>query len=206
MHSDSEFEYEGQLSPEAEEMLKRRLERMRQGQNAVEPVNLLSDPEKMYLLVPLTDAENQACLSVAAMVEADDNMAGHTLRDRVQENEILARSIRDPQDITKRLYKDGKELALVLDATDINHLMDHYLEMVAKYSPKATEIPEAEQERLKKFLLDTDWNEFDGTQWYAVRRLLVSIFPRSLTANSPGSGSTKNLTSKNGEADSAPAA
>lgn len=201
----SEFEYDGQLSPEAEEMQRRRLERMRQGQNAIEPTNLVSDPEKQYFLVPLTDAENQACLAIAASYETQDNVAGSTLRDRVQECEILARSIRNTQDLSRRLYKDGKELSHVLDATDINHLMDSYLEMVSQFSPKATEIPVEEVERLKKLLLDTDWNEFDGTQWYAARRFLVSILPLSLKANYRGFGSTKNSILTSDEADSAPA-
>jgi len=167
---------------------------MRLGQAVLEIFPLLSDPEIRVALVPLTEAEHESCLSFAAMLETPDNIAGHQMRDRAETREILSYAIRDPRNLSERIYSSGHEVGLDLEPQDVGFLIDHYYELADRNSPRLEQLPAEDVEILKKALQEMDWNEFTGRQWYAANRFLLSLSPKPLADSLLGSGSTSNLT------------
>jgi hypothetical protein len=174
----------------------RRLARMRQGQATCSYVQLVSDPEIRVAIIPLTEAEYEQVLEIVASINAPDNVAGFGLRDRKNAQEILVRAIREEDDLTKRVYDSIDEMMEGLDTTDIDQLVDEYNEMNAQANPSADAISEEELMRLKKVLLEMDWNEFSGRSWYALKRFLGTIMPQLQRDNLLGSTSTPSLTTK----------
>lgn len=178
------------MARSADELRQKRVEKIRAGQQSGEPVALLSDPEQRMMLVPLTQNELMNTLSMAAMLTFDDNMAGQAARDELQRTEILAVSAREVSDLEKRYYQDGQAVG-ELEAHDINHLFDVYLEMVAEQNPSIMGLSEKDFDDLKKALQTMRWAELSGPQWYAAQRFLNSIRSVLLTVKLPGSSSTK---------------
>jgi len=172
----------------------RRLDRMRLGQAACEFVTLPSDPEIRLCMIPLTEAEYIQALEKVRELNAEDNLAGMAVRDRIQAQEIIVRAVREEKDLTLRVYDTTDEMLEDLEVQDIDELWDRYMEMVARSSPSIDGIPEEEFENLKKALQAMDWNELSGRQWYAARRFLMSITPAPLLDNSPGFTSTSSST------------
>src|SRR5262245_31834524 len=93
-----------------EALKQRRLDRMRLGQAVCDWVVLPSDNEVRMAVVPLSEADYMAVLNKVATMEFEDNMAGVALRDRVQAQEILAYAIREPDNMSKRVYASVEEL------------------------------------------------------------------------------------------------
>jgi hypothetical protein len=172
---------------------------MRLGQQVCEIVPLLSDPEIRIALVPLKEKEYQKTLSLAASLDFPETAPGQDARDEFQKSEVLAYAIREPDDLDTRVYASGDDLAESLDAHEINHIFDVYLEMVNNTSPAIDGLSDADFDTLKKVLTAMSWNELSGQQWYAAKRFLLSIFPNALQANSPGFSSIRPLTTTNGE-------
>jgi hypothetical protein len=172
----------------------RRLARMRLGQAVFEIFPLLSDPDIRVAIVPLNEAEHENCLSFAASMDVAENIAGATLRDRAQTTEILSWAIRDPLDITKRIYNSGSEVAQDLGPDDVGFLIDHYYEMADQNAPSLERLPDNDVNELKKALNEMDWNALSGRQWYAASRFLLSLMPQPLGDSLLGSGLTNNST------------
>lgn len=172
----------------------RRLARMRQGQNVAEVVTLRSDEEIKLYMVPLTEAEYLQTLEVISAMNVKDDLAGVTMKDRRQAQETLIRSIREPNDLTMRVYDEVEEMTEQLDVTDIDELIDRYNEMVANSSPRLDGIPVQELENLKKALVEMDLNALSGRAWYAFKRFLSEAMPTLQTDNSLGSISTTKST------------
>jgi len=172
----------------------RRLARMRLGQAVFEIFPLLSDPEIRVAIVPLNEAEHENCLSFAASMDLPDNIAGATLRDRAQTTEILSWAIRDPLDITKRIYTSGTEVSQDLGPDDVGFLIDHYYEMADQNAPSLERLSDDDVNDLKKALNEMDWNALSGRQWYAASRFLLSLMPQPLGDSLLGSGSINNST------------
>lgn len=169
----------------------RRLERMRLGQAVAEVVPLPSDSEIKLHIVPLTEADFiNALNAVAAVEKSGDEIAGYALRERKQAQEVLARAIREPDDLRQRVFASVDEMNEELDVGDIDKLWDEYNYMTAQSSPSLDAIPNEELVRLKELLQTMDWNALSGKAWYAARRFLSEISPMPLLVNSPGSGST----------------
>jgi hypothetical protein len=116
------------------------------------------------------------------------------LRDRKMTHWVLCYSIREPGDLTRRVYDDPDELLDELTSDDVTFLIDCYYEMVERASPSMTSLSEEEIDELKKVWEVIDWNELSGKSWYALRRFLSTISPTQLTGSSSGSFLTKNLT------------
>src|SRR3954462_13040028 len=167
---------------------------MRLGQAVCDYDTLPSDPEMRLCIVPLTEAQYKQVLEKVAEMEQADNLAGMAIRDRVQGEEILVRSIREESDLTQLVYEDVDEMLEDLDQVDIDELLDRYNEMVEKASPSIEGIPVEELERLKKALQTMDWNALSGRAWYAAKRFLSEIMPTPLLDNLLGSTSTNSLT------------
>jgi hypothetical protein len=169
---------------------------MRLGQSAGTVENLLSDPEERMALVPLTQGEYITSLQVAASLPLEDNIAGRMSRDEIQRSEILAVSCREIEDFTQRYYANG-EAVRELEAHDLNHLFDSYMEMTHEQSPRADGMSEGDFSELKKALQTIQWSELSGPQWYAAQRFLNSIRNDLLMGNVPGSSQTLKSTTKN---------
>lgn len=177
----------------------RRLARMRAGQTVFEVVELFSDPETRLALVPLTDAEFQNALTVAAShIEIPDTDHGVVLKDRIQANGVILKSAREVDDITKPFFQTYEEVAM-LDKADIDYLIDWYQQMVANSSPSIDGLTEEQVDELKKVLSTMDWSELSGQQWYAAKRFLMTLTIQQRQAKLPGSFSIKPLTSRSEE-------
>ena|SRR5215471_1090193 len=172
----------------------RRLDRMRLGQAVCDYVTLPSDPEIRLCIVPLTEADFLQVLEKVRDTVASDDLAGMTIRDRVQAQEILVRAIREESNLSLRVYITTEELLEDLEVGDIDELFDRYREMTQKSSPALDGIPEEEFEELKKLLQAMEWSELSGSAWYAAKRFLSTVTPSPLLDNSPGSTSIKSST------------
>jgi hypothetical protein len=171
-----------------EQIKERRLDRMRLGQAACSHVELPSDPEIRLALVPVTDAEASMALDAAARVDTEDNVAGLMRRDHQQRVELLVYALRDPQDLTQRIFRNSKELQEEFEETDVNYLFDEFEELRANTNPSVDGIDPEEFEHLKKALREMDWSGLSGRSWYAAKRFLGALIQDGLLRdNSPGS-------------------
>jgi len=178
-----------------ESIRSRKLDRMRLGQAAFDTVELPSDPEIRFALVPPSDAEAESALMAAAMIDVPDNVAGLMTRDHRQRVELLAVAIRDPLDISKRVYRDGRDLSENLDEIDVNHIYDAFQEMQENSNPRLEGIDPEEFEQLKKVWQEISWNDLSGRSWYAAKRFLGALIQQGLLPDSShGSSSNTKLT------------
>ncbi len=179
-----------------EHMKENRLARMREGKNAGEIVELLSDDSIRLALVPLTDGEWLKSLSIADKLDAGDNAAGLVWREETQKKAIIFYAAREMSDWQEPFFQSLAEVDEV-PQHDINHIYDIYLEMVAQNSPSLYMLGDEEVESLKKVWARIEWNELSGQQRYAAMRFLNSIRNTLLQDSLSGSHSTSNLTTKN---------
>jgi len=170
---------------------------MRLGQAVCTFVPLVSDPEIRLAMVPLTEAEFLQSLEAVAAIPGKDDLANSAMRDRRQAQEILARAIREPEDLMDRVYTTVEDMQEDLDVRDIDELFDKYSEMVHTSSPSADGIPPSEFEALKKALNEMDMSALSGQAWYALKRFLSTVTPSPLLDNSSGSFSINSSTTTN---------
>lgn len=178
----------------ATQLIERRLDRMRLGQAVCEIFPLLSDPEFRVALVPLTEAEYDQCMEAVVKIDVEETIVGNQYRDRELTKETLRRSIREPDNLNVQMFETTPELAKALEVSDINYLIDHYFEMISKSSPSIEGITNEEIDDLKKGLMEMDWSELSGKQWYALKRFLLSLGPEQLRVKLHGSSSTNQST------------
>lgn len=178
----------------ADKIRERRLERMRLGQAVCDFVTLPSDSETRLCIVPLTEAQYLQALEKVSEMHIADDLAGMSVRDRRQAQEILVRAIREEQTLTEQVFHTVEEMLDTLNVEDIDELIDRYQEMVEKSSPSLDAIPADEIENLKKALQEMDWSALSGPAWYALKRFLSRIMPSPLLDNWPGSISTNSST------------
>ena len=79
-------------------------------------------------IVPLTEAEFENSLRLAALEEVPDNQMGLELRERVQTREIVYAAHRSDSDLTVRHWDSPEEMAEEIDHSEVNNIFDHYLE------------------------------------------------------------------------------
>jgi hypothetical protein len=144
--------------------------------------------------VPLTEAQYRRVLEKVASLNLVDNLAGVSVRDRVQSHEILVHAIREEDDLSQRVFHRTEEMLETLEVTDIDELIDRYNEMMEKSSPALDGIPAQELEVVKKALQTMDWSDLSGRSWYALKRFLSTVMPTLLSDNLLGSTSTSLLT------------
>lgn len=185
-----------------EKIRERRLDRMRLGQAACDFVTLPSDPEIRVAIVPLTEADYRNVLQKISDMSVADDMAGAMLKDRVQAQEILVRSIREEHNLSQRIYDDVEDLLEDFEVEDVDHAIDCYNEMMDKSSPSLQGITEQELENLKKALQEMDWKELNGSSWYAAKRFLSRLSQQRLPASLFGSTSTSSAITTNDENES----
>jgi hypothetical protein len=183
------------------EILKeRRAERMRLGKAVCEMVEFASDPEIRVALVPLTDAEYQNSLVVAAQANVTEISSTHEVfyRDRIQKCSILLSSAREPDNLTKPFFETLGEV-VELDFNDISHLFSYYEQMMEFSSPSLDGISVDDMDEIKKALLEVDWNDLSGRSWYAAKRFLSTLTPTQPQVNLFGSLPTSSLITKSDE-------
>lgn len=178
-------------TPTRDKIAERRLARMRMGQSICVFSTLRSDPEIRLALVPLTEAEYTQALNAVAADLVPDGLIGAEIQDRRRAQETLIRAVREPDDLTTRVYATADELMDDVEVGDIDHLIDEYNRMVADSSPALDGIPPEEFRNLKELLQTMDWNALSGRAWYAANRFLSEIMPSPLLDNSPGSSFNK---------------
>lgn len=167
---------------------------MRLGQAVCDYVELPSDPEIRFCIVPLTEAQYRQVLEKVASVKFPDDMAGAAIKDRVLAQETLVRAIRNEKDLTEPMYDSVEDLLEDFEVGDVDHGIDCYNEMIEKSSPAIDQVSPEDFEALKKALATMDWNELSGSAWYAAKRFLSRISQVPLLDNSPGSTSTNSST------------
>lgn len=174
----------------SQKLIQRRLDRMRLGQATFDIFTLPSDPETSVALVPLSEAEYDQALASSALMDIPDSVSGNALRDRRGQEEILVRSMRNPNNIDEKIFSSTDQLRQALEVQDVNLLIDGYLELMEKISPRIDSLDDDEVEELKKVLETIPWKELTGGQWYALKRFLSTLTPEQLLGNLPGSFST----------------
>jgi hypothetical protein len=187
-----------------EKLKELRLTGMRLGQSAGYTEPLLSQPEISVTMIPLTEAEYIQCIEVVTGMDVPDNIIGAVARDRRNQNEVLFRSIRNPDDLSKRLFESMKEMTELLEIADINHLFDLCMEMSESVNPSPGSFTDDELDEIKKVLAEMDLNELSGRQWYALKRFLSLTGNELLPVNSLGSISTNLSTTMNDDEKSIP--
>jgi hypothetical protein len=173
---------------------------MRLGKAVCEMVELNSDPEIRIALVPLTDAEFQNSLMIAAQANVTEVSSTHEVfyRDRVQKCAILLASAREPDDLNKPFFESLSEVT-DLDFNDITDLFSYYEQMMDFSSPSLDGISQEDMNEIKKALQETDWNDLSGRSWYAAKRFLSTFTPKQPQVNLFGSSPTSNSTTRSEE-------
>lgn len=170
---------------------KRRLSRMRLGQDAPEFVTFKSSPEIRVALVPLTEAEYEQAIRAAASLDVSDNAYGTEARDRWLQTNLLSYAIREPGNPSERVFTSAENLAEEIESVDVNYLIEEYARLVDDSSPALEGFTDEDLDTLKKALLTTDWSVLSGKPWWHLKGFLSSIMPEQLRVSSFGSSSTK---------------
>lgn len=173
-----------------DEYRERKLERLRLGQASCEITEIPSDPEIRVAVVPLTEGEYSNSLYESEKLGTSATPAGSALADEIQRKWVIFYATRVVGNLTVLFFDDFADVD-ELDASDINHLYDIYLELVSTSSPSLMGLGEDDFNSLKALLPRIAWNELSGPQWYAAQRFLNSIQPDLLRASLSGSQSTE---------------
>jgi hypothetical protein len=168
----------------------RKLERLRLGQYACEVTELVSDPETRVALVPLTEGDYTNSLHEAEKLGVSSSPTGAQLVDEIQRKWVIFYATRVVGHLETKFFDDFADVD-ELDAADVNHLYDIYLELVAQSSPSLAGLSEDDFTSLKALLPRIAWNELSGPQWYAAQRFLNSIQGNLLQASLSGSRPTE---------------
>lgn len=192
------------MAETAKKLIERRLARMRLGQAAFESVQLISDPEIRMAIVPLTEAEYEQAMEVAASALVGENMAGAAYRDRLEQVAVLARSIREVNDLTVKVFEDEERLMDALEPPDVNHIYEEYIMMTTSGSsdPESEGWGEDDLDSIKKVLQEISLNELSGRQWFALKRFLSTLSPTLLLDKLYGSSSINSSTQTTTEQES----
>lgn len=170
-----------------EKLRQRRIERMRLGQETAELEPIPSDPEFRVALVPLLEKEYDASQRAVSLLDVPETVAGATILDRQEKREILIRAIRDPEDLTSKLFSSVNEMMELLEPVDITHLYDKFVEMSMDISPDLRALSQEEIDFLKRVFESFSWSDLSGRQHYALNRFLLTLSPDQLMGRQPGS-------------------
>lgn len=177
-----------------------RLARMRMGQDAPELVEIPSKPDIRVALVPLNEAETQQGLIGAANLDVPDNMVGITARNRVAVHMDIWNAIRDPEDVSKKVFESVDAMLEDLEPMDIDYFTDYLATLMEYASPQLDKLSAEALDELKKALTGIDWNELTGRQWLVLRLCLSVLLPDQLAVRLSGSTSTSNSTTRSEDA------
>lgn len=182
---------------------KTRLARMRQGQDVGEPTDIpsLQDPENgemvRVMVVPLMESESQQGLMRAAFLEVPDNAAGIQARNRAAMESDVWHAVREPGDISKKVFASIEDMVETLAPTDIDYLFDALALVMDYASPSIDGLTDKDLDELKKAFGEMDWSGLTGRRWAAVRLTLLILFPELLQGKLRGFTSTDSATATN---------
>lgn len=183
---------------------KKRLSRMRLGQEAPDIVPLLNVSEVRVAIVPLTEGEYDRALNAAAAIDAPENAYGVEARDRVLQQWTLLYALRDPTDPSKRIFESPEELTTELEVSEINHLMEMYARTIENSSPAMDGLNDEDLDTLKKAFQEIDLSALSGRAWWHLKHFLLNLTVEQLKVNSYGSSLTNKLTGTNEDQESIP--
>lgn len=172
-----------------EKIRERRLERMRQGQNACEVVNLPSDEEVRVALVPLTEAEYDTCMRLTSKLDVPENVAGASVMDRHEKREVIFRAAREVGDLSQHIWTTVDQMMDTIEPEDVNVLYDRYVEMSTDISPHMAQLTDEEVDFLKDYFANCQWSDLSGKQLYALNRFILARSIQLPSDNSLGSSS-----------------
>jgi hypothetical protein len=195
-----------EMTERTAEILKdrRRLSRMRMGQDAPEYRALISDPEIRVALVPMTEAEHEQGMKMAAQINLPDNEAALAYRDRWMQVCDLVHIIREPRDLKKKMFESPEELIEALEVGDVNYLSEEYIMLVDQSSPHLDGLNDEQLEELKKAFSALDLSALSGRAWWLLKNFFLTISLMQLPVKLPGSFSTLNLTEPSESNESTP--
>lgn len=171
-----------------------RMSRFRLGQDAPEMVTIPSMPEIRCAQVPLNESEIQAGLIAAASIDVLDNQAGLQARDRAAMVSDIWYSLREPDNIDKKVFESVEEMVIQLDPNDIDFLQNSLMLLMSFASPAIDGLSNEDLVELKKLFGATEWSELTGTRWAAVKLCVSILLPEILQAKLSGIGSIDNST------------
>ena len=172
----------------AEDLKRRRIERMRLGQATSEIVTL-PEAELRFALVPLTEREFDMGISYSASIEVDDNYGGAEARDRAQMHSDIFHAARTVEDLSVQ-YFSSIEAVKELDLEDINKITQMYVNMSLETSPTLDGLSDEDLDELKKASETIVWSELSGPRWIALKHYLLLTSPTLLMDKLSGSIST----------------
>lgn len=173
---------------------RRRLRQMRLGQDAPELYDLPNDPDVRIALVPLNEAENEMSMIEAAMLDLPENQVALSVRDRHAMLCDLALAIRQPNDVTKRVFKSPQDVKEALHPMDVNYLGEMYTRMMDWRSPALDGMNDEQLEELKKAFAVLDLSVLSGKAWWHLSNFFSEISVEHVRASFFGSTSTSSLT------------
>ena len=179
-----------------------RVTRMRLGQEAPEYPDLLAHPEIRVAMVPLAERDTQAGVIWAASLGFPDNAAGLQASNRAVVQSDVWHALRDPDDLSKKIFPSIEAMTDELGPEEIDHLADNLMTMMDYASPTVDGLTDKQLDDLKKASEKIEWNALSGRRW-AITKLYLSIFaPELLAVSLSGSGSIDSSTLTNGNDES----
>lgn len=184
-----------------------RLARMRMGQAAWEPITFPTmsdasgDPIR-FAQVPLTEAETQQGVMLAAGLDVQENMAGYTARNRAAQVSDVWHSLRDPHDLSQKAFESIEEMVAELEPTDIDLAVDGLSILMDYASPSIDGLSDEVLDDLKVAFAETDWSALSGRRWAAVKLCCQHLLPELLQAKLSGSTSTESSTTRTDDTES----
>jgi hypothetical protein len=174
-----------------------RLTRMRLGQDVPEYVELPAHPEIRVAMVPLNERETQQGMIYGASLDVPDNAAGLQARNRAVACSDLWNALRDPSDVTSRVFVSIDEMVDELAPEEIDTLLDHLSSLMDYSSPSGDGLSDEVLDQLKKASETIEWNGLTGRRWAVVKLYLSVMSPELLQVTLYGSGSTDSSTLRN---------
>jgi hypothetical protein len=188
------------LSVRDQIMKEGRLARMRLGQAVCEFAEIPSMSGVRVALVPLTEAEMTNSLMYAAMSNGvPEDGVGMQYRMRRAADYDLWQAIREPEDLTEKVFESVEAMMDELDPNDIDVLNMTFTAVLNNSSPRLDNLSEEDIDFLEGLLRTTSLNDLSGKQWGAASVFLSICYPGQLQARLSGTSSTSSLTTTNGE-------
>lgn len=171
-----------------------RLSRMRLGQLAPEMVEIPSMVGIRVAIVPLTEGESQKGMARAADLDVADNIAGVQMRNRAAMESDVWHAVRDPEDISNKLFESVEIMVSELEPSDIDALMDKLTTLMEYASPSIDGLSNEDLNDLKKAFGQIDLSELTGQSWAATKLCFQTLLPDLLLVKLRGSSSIETLT------------
>lgn len=160
-------------------MERTRMSRIRNGQLVGDPVTIPSMPDVRGMLVPLTEADVIAGIARACAVDAPDNPVGMNLWDRTVRASDVYHALREPDDLTQKVFHTVEEMVEALDPSDIDAIAEQLVVLMQYASPSLADMSDEEVEAVKELWQRIDMRELTGRPAAALVLLISALMPGS---------------------------